>query len=123
MAALGEQWAEHADACPHGSDNVVGGVGLTGVGGVDAQAGSVIALLHGLKRAAQGAQQALHVADVRQVWNIREGHRVVGEQCGGHEGQAGIFRTVDADVAAQGLAALNDKCVHTHEDRADAPGR
>ena len=100
LAPPGEHRAEHADAGAHGPDNVIGcgreGFVLGHEG--DAALAIGIVLVH---RAAEPLEKIEHVGDVRQARDMAKGDGLIAEQSGGHEGQAGVFGSVDLDSPAE----------------------
>ena len=113
--ATGEHGTEHADAGPHGADDVVAGVGVGLVGGLEAEQapGGVDAGVGEVARIApQLGEQAAEVGDVGEVRDVGELDGLVGEQGRGHQGERGVLGALDGETTGKSGRALDDETVH-----------
>ena len=101
-----QQRADDADGRAHFPHNLVGSLG------------DDFLRLHGdgaarpLDLRAEVRQDLEHVMDVAQVRHMVDDARLSGEQRGGEDGERGVFRAADFDVAREGVSAVNEYFIH-----------
>ncbi len=112
-AEAGEEGAEDQDGGPHGLHEVVGGLGVlaarTGQLGLQLET-LALGLEAGL--GAQGLEHLHHGADVGHRREVREHHRLRGEQGRRQAGQGRVLRPGHPDAPLQGKATLDHQSVH-----------
>ena len=101
-----EQRAEHADGRAHFADDLVRSFG------------DDFLRLHRDRAArpldlrAEVREDLQHVMDVAQVGDVVDDARLLGQQRGGEDGQRGVFRAADFDIAGQRVSAVNENFIH-----------
>ncbi len=61
---------------------------------------------------AELAEQRDLVVDIADLWDVMQHDRLVGEQCGGEQGQRGVLVARGRDTAVEPSAALDDEAFH-----------
>ena len=101
-----EQRTQHADGGAHFADEFVRGLGADIFGFDDNSAAGSFHF------AAEMAENGEHVMDVAQIGDAANDAFFTGEQGGCEDGQGGVFRSADADRAAEFVSAVNEDFIH-----------
>ena len=62
---------------------------------------------------AEGGEKVRHRLDVGEARRVGQRQRLLRQQGGGHEGEAGVLRPADGDGSVERLSALDDDAVHS----------
>src|SRR5437867_9488826 len=62
---------------------------------------------------AEPAQDVTHELDVAQVRHAADDARFARQQCGGDDGQSGVFRSADLDSSPKRIAPGHDNLFHS----------
>ena len=109
MTVARQHRAKDQDRCAHLADDVV--VGRV-VADVVARQRQHLPVLQRGDLGPQRLQKRGHGADVRQPRRVRQRQRLVGQQRGGHQRQAGVLGPGNRDVAVQRAVPANQDLVH-----------